>query len=193
MSAPEKLYPGIIAILWIVWVLFWRVSALRTKTTEEHESAWSRASHIIPLVIGAVLIGIPSVPPAWLHRRVLADPLLLYIIGTAFVAAGLGFSIWARRHLGSNWSATITLKEDHELVRSGPYRFVRHPIYTGILVAFVGSALVRGEWRAAVAVAIAFAALWRKLRLEERWLEENFGAAYASYRAEVAALIPFVL
>ena len=119
MNAPEKLYPGIIAILWVVWILFWRASALRTKATERHESAWSRASHIIPLVVGAVLIGIPSVPPSWLHRRVLVDPLPLYWVGTAFVAAGLGFSIWARRHLGTNWSATITLKEGHVLVRHG--------------------------------------------------------------------------
>jgi len=90
------------------------------------------------------------------------------------VAAGLGFTVWARIHLGRNWSGTVTLKQGHEFVRSGPYRYVRHPIYTGLLAAFAGSALARGELRGIVAVAIAFAALWRKLKLEERWLGEAF-------------------
>ena len=93
-------------------------------------------------------------------------------LGVAAVAAGLAFTVWARICLGRNWSGTVTLKQDHELVRTGPYRFVRHPIYTGLLVAIAGSAVVRGEWRAALALVIAFAALWRKLRLEERWLEK---------------------
>jgi protein-S-isoprenylcysteine O-methyltransferase Ste14 len=78
-------------------------------------------------------------------------------------------------------------------VTSGPYRFVRHPIYTGLLLAFIGSALARGDWRGVLAVAIAFAALWRKLRIEERWMREEFGAAYEEYARRVAALVPFVL
>ena len=95
--------------------------------------------------------------------------------------------------LGRNWSGIVTVKQDHELVRSGPYRWVRHPIYTGLLIAFVGTAISRGEWRGVLAVLIVFAALWRKLQLEERWMIETFGDAYLRYRAEVRALIPFVL
>ena len=95
--------------------------------------------------------------------------------------------------LGRNWSGVVTVKQDHELIRSGPYRYVRHPIYTGLLIAFAGSAIARGEWRGILALAIVFAALWRKLRLEERWMIETFGDAYLRYRAEVRALIPFVL
>ena len=109
------------------------------------------------------------------------------------MVAGLLFTIWARLYLGRNWSGVVTLKKDHELVRGGPYRFVRHPIYSGLLLAIAGSAVVRGEWRGVLALIIAFVALWRKLRLEERWLGEAFGEQYAAYRAEVAALIPFVL
>jgi len=101
--------------------------------------------------------------------------------------------VWARVHLGGNWSGIVTLKEDHELVRRGPYRWVRHPIYSGLLLAIAGSAVVRGEWRGFLALAIAFAALWRKLKLEERWLGETFGEQYAAYRRRVSALIPFVL
>lgn len=89
-------------------------------------------------------------------------------------------------------SATVTVKEDHELVRTGPYRFVRHPIYTGLLLGFIGTAVARAEWRGVLAVALVFISLWRKLKLEERWMGETFGARYASYKREVRALVPFL-
>ena len=107
-------------------------------------------------------------------------------------AAGLLFTVWARIHIGRNWSGTVTIKEGHELITSGPYAIVRHPIYAGLLLAFVGSGLARGEWRGVLAVVIAFLALWRKLRLEERWMREQFGPAYQAYSQRVAALIPFL-
>jgi protein-S-isoprenylcysteine O-methyltransferase Ste14 len=121
------------------------------------------------------------------------ESLVMFWIGAATLAAGLAFSVWARVHLGKNWSGVVTIKEDHELIRSGPYALARHPIYTGILVAFIGTAIARNEWRGLVAVVIVFAALWRKLKLEERWLGETFGDRYAKYRDEVAALIPYLL
>ena len=86
----------------------------------------------------------------------------------------------------------MTVKQQHELIRGGPYAYVRHPIYSGLLLAFIGTAIVRGEWRAVLAVLIAFAALWRKLRLEERWMIETFGDQYRRYRERTAALIPFI-
>ncbi len=106
-------------------------------------------------------------------------------------AAGLGFAVWARLHLGRNWSGTVTLKQSHELITTSPYSLVRHPIYTGLLIAFLGSAMARGEWRGVLAVAIAWVALWRKLRLEERWMRDLFGEQYAAYQQRVPALIPF--
>src|SRR5205814_7527021 len=105
----------------------------------------------------------------------------------------LAFSVWARVYLGGNWSAAVAVKADHELIRTGPYRYARHPIYTGILVALAGTALARGEWRGLVALAFAFLGLWRKLSLEEALLTEVFGAQYADYQANVPALIPFLL
>jgi len=101
--------------------------------------------------------------------------------------------VLARVHLAGNWSATVTIKENHTLVRDGPYRYVRHPIYVGILLAIVCTAMSGNEWRVVLAVAIAVAAVWRKLRLEERWLTETFGEEYRRYRKEVRALIPFVI
>ena len=110
--------------------------------------------------------------------------------GALVTAAGLGFTVWARIHLGRNWSGSVTLKQGHELVLTGPYALVRHPIYTGLLVAFAGTALARAEWRGVLAVLIAWAALGRKLRVEERWMAGNFGERYAQYMARVPALVP---
>jgi protein-S-isoprenylcysteine O-methyltransferase Ste14 len=179
--------------LWIAWMLYWWVSARDVKRPQRQESVGSRLAHILPLALAAWLIAAPRFPGDALLGRFLPATLSVYLTGTAITAAGLAFTVWARMALGRNWSGTVTLKEGHELIRTGPYRFVRHPIYTGLLVAFAGSAVARGEWRGVLAVVIAFAALWRKLRLEERWLEEIFGDAYTRYRAEVRALIPFVL
>lgn len=184
---------NLIPLLWLVWGVYWFVSARRAKANVREESTASRAGHIIPLVIAACLICPDRLPGDFLGGRFVPASLTVYFIGVAIVACGLGFAIWARHTLGSNWSGIVTLKQNHELVRSGAYRWVRHPIYTGLLFAFAGSALARGEWRGVLAVAIVFFALWRKLRLEERWMVETFGDAYLRYRSEVPALIPFVI
>jgi protein-S-isoprenylcysteine O-methyltransferase Ste14 len=114
-------------------------------------------------------------------------------IGAAVNLVGILFTVWARIYLGRNWSATVTLKEDHELVTSGPYGIVRHPIYTGLLLGFTGFAIARGEWRCILGIVIMALAFWRKLRIEERWMLEQFGDAYRAYRQRVAALIPGVI
>jgi protein-S-isoprenylcysteine O-methyltransferase Ste14 len=184
---------SLIPLMWILWGAYWLISARRQKTNARVESSGSRAAHIIPLVIAACLLFFDRLPGDFLGGRFLPATLTTYFSGVAIVALGLGFSIWARRTLGRNWSGIVTLKQDHELVRSGPYRWVRHPIYTGLVFAFVGCAIARGEWRGILAVAIVFVALWRKLRLEERWMLETFGDAYVRYKSEVPALIPFVI
>jgi protein-S-isoprenylcysteine O-methyltransferase Ste14 len=184
---------NLIGVLWVAWAVYWLVSARNVKATRREESPLSRAAHIVPLGIAAWMLWVPHLPGHFLESRFLPDAPATYWTGVAFVALGLLFAIRARNVLGRNWSGTVTLKENHELIRNGPYRCVRHPIYTGLLLAFAGSAIARGEWRGLVALAIAFLALWRKLKLEERWMIETFGEAYLSYRAEVRALIPFVL
>jgi protein-S-isoprenylcysteine O-methyltransferase Ste14 len=108
------------------------------------------------------------------------------------IVAGLLFTVWARQRLGRNWSGTVQVKQDHQLILDGPYRLVRHPIYTGLVVAFLGSAIVIGDWFALLAVLIAFGSFWRKLTLEERFMRETFGTAYEEYRARTAALIPYL-
>ena len=182
-----------VSAMWIAWVLYWWILARDVKATRRTEPVASRLAHILPLALAIWLIGASRFPAGLLAQRFVPQTTLVMAIGSLMVAAGLGFTVWARGYLGRNWSGVVTIKEGHELVRGGPYRFVRHPIYSGLLVALAGSALARGEWCAIVGFAIAFAALWRKLKLEERWLEQTFGDVYARYRAEVAALIPFVL
>src|SRR5271156_3537071 len=106
---------------------------------------------------------------------------------------GQVFTVWARSHLAANWSGTVTFKAGHELITTGPYALARHPIYTGLLLGFLASALALGRWRGIVAVAVVGLALWRKLRLEEEGMRRLFGAGYVSYQRRVKALIPLVL
>jgi len=181
-----------IPALWIAWVLYWAWSSRGTKRVRRRESLLSRAAHLVPLAFAVFLLAAPSMP-GWLGGRYIANGGYDAGPAIALVAAGLAFSVWARVVLGGNWSASVTLKEGHEIIRSGPYRLIRHPIYTGLIVALAGSALACGEWRGPIAFVIAVGALWRKLRVEERWLTAEFGARYSDYRRQTRALIPFIL
>jgi protein-S-isoprenylcysteine O-methyltransferase Ste14 len=143
------------------------------------------------MFIAAVLMAVPRLPIGWLNARFVPATAAIHALGVIFVAAGLGFAVWARLHLGRNWSGEITLKLEHELIRSGPYALVRHPIYSGMLVAMLGTAIVIGQWRALVALVFFVAAVLRRARVEECWMGEIFSDAYARYRREVPALIPF--
>jgi protein-S-isoprenylcysteine O-methyltransferase Ste14 len=107
--------------------------------------------------------------------------------------AGLAFCVWARVTLGRNWSGTITFKEGHELIERGPYRLVRHPIYTGLLAMFLATAIAAGHLGGVVAVMLAFASFWVKLKEEEKLMLQQFPDQYGSYQQRVKRIIPFVL
>ncbi len=186
------LHRALIPALWAGWAAYWWLSARDVKATARHEPVLSRWLHLGPLLIAAALLGTHRLPPSWLTGRFVPRGAWVFAAGALLTAGGLAFAIWARRHIGRNWSAIVTLKQGHELVTSGPYALVRHPIYTGLLFAFAGTALAVGQWRGLVAMAIVLASLWRKLRLEERWMRERFGLAYDAYRARVKALVPFI-
>jgi protein-S-isoprenylcysteine O-methyltransferase Ste14 len=184
---------GLFAALWVAWVAYWGVSALGVKPEVRRETRISRIGHFLPLGVAAWLLAAPALPHAWLMGPVAAPSIGLAVAGVILTALGLGLTVWARRLLGGNWSGTVTVKQGHELVRSGPYRYVRHPIYSGLLLAFLGSALARNDWRGVAALLIVWLALWRKWRLEERFMRETFGPAYADYAARTPAVIPRVL
>jgi protein-S-isoprenylcysteine O-methyltransferase Ste14 len=184
-------YRHVIVWLWAAWGLYWVISALNAKTTQRRESTLSRLAHVIPLVIGGVLLAWHQMRWPWLAARLWPRSFTAYCIGVALLVAGLAFAVWARVHLGRNWSGTVSVKEGHELIRSGPYGYARHPIYTGILAGVLGTAIASGTVHAALGLVVIAAALVRKLRIEERFMRETFPGEYERYSAEVPALIPF--
>ena len=178
--------------LWLGWFAYWMVSAAGGKAVLRAAGLRQKLAYVVPLSLAAILVVDRHLPGFFNARFVPADPALISI-GLMATAIGLVFSIWARSVLGGNWSANVTVKQGHELIRAGPYALTRHPIYTGLDLAFLGTALAIGEWRAILAVLIAFGSLWYKLRIEERFLAETFGADYEAYRRRVKAIIPFLL
>jgi len=171
---------------WALFNLYWEAAAKNASAAKNSESKSSRGLHVF-LVNAAFLLEI--MPIHGLGRFWPAYPLIM-AAGLAVEAAGLFLAIWARRHLGRHWSGEITIKVEHQLIRSGPYRLLRHPIYTGLLTMYAGVALVTGEWLAVIGVAVAVSAYWRKIRLEETTLGVAFGAEYDVYRRGTWALLP---
>jgi protein-S-isoprenylcysteine O-methyltransferase Ste14 len=181
------------AAMWLGYLAYWQAMSTNVKTTERSESGASRLARLVAMICAMALLSLPSVPFPLLNQRFLPKGALYFWSGAALTAVGLLFSVWARRHLGKNWSQAVTVKEGHELITSGPYALVRHPIYTGLLLALIGSAVARREWRGLLAVALVFGALWHKLRLEEKWMRVQFGESYEAYSRRVAALVPHII
>lgn len=188
----ELLYGPLIAAIWIAWCIYWLASSINVKRAVRRESRAARWGHIVPLVVGMLLIVARRPASPIFSMRILPRTLSTYWVGVAVIFLGLAFAIWARRYLGTNWSGTVTVKENHELIRTGPYALVRHPIYTGILSAILGTAIARGELRGVWGLLICTAGFVVKLRREERWMRETFGEEYERYRARVPMLVPFV-
>jgi protein-S-isoprenylcysteine O-methyltransferase Ste14 len=187
------IYSYLFPAMWLSFLAYWWAISRNVKETERQESTPSRLTRLALIVGAAVLLWLPRVPLLLLNQRFLPHGAWCFWSGAAVTAGGLLFAVWARHHLGENWSQAVTVKEDHELITTGPYAVVRHPIYTGLLLAFFGCAVARGEWRGLLAVALVFGALWHKLRLEEKWMRAQFGERYEAYSRRVAALVPFVI
>lgn len=179
--------------IWIVFGVFWLLAASAQKRSVRRQSAGSRLFQvaIIALAIAPFYLRDPQL--GILYQRFLPNIPEIQYFGVLLMLLGLGFAIWARFTLGSNWSGTVTVKENHVLITRGPYAWVRHPIYTGVLLALVGTALVGGSFANLAAGALVTLALWLKLRIEERFMFETFGEQYTSYRQRVKALIPYVI
>ncbi|HYU53415.1 MAG TPA: isoprenylcysteine carboxylmethyltransferase family protein [Gemmatimonadaceae bacterium] len=179
------------ATLWGIWLVGWLITAGATAKTVAEQSPSSRLTHSLFVSIGALLLFFRPHAFDGLMRPLLRAPWTSWA-GVALVAIGLAFASWARFHLGRLWSGRVTLKEDHAIIRSGPYAIVRHPIYTGLLLAFAGTALAQTTLAAVVGFVLVVIGLTIKIRQEERLLTDHFGAAYDAYRADVRALIPYV-
>ncbi len=178
--------------LWLVFAGVWILAAAGAKRTVRRESAQSRLAYVIPTALGAFLVFQPR-RLGLLDIRFLPDTEAVILFGLAVTAAGIGFAIWARLTLGRNWSGTVTIKEDHRLIRNGPYRFVRHPIYSGILGALLGTAIGQGTVPSLIGVAIVLCGFRIKWKTEEHFMVGQFGEQYVQYQREVKAVIPGVL
>ncbi len=181
----------IIVNCWIIFILYWIATAFFVKATAERKSFVSSLIYRIPLIIGGIILG--GFHWAYpMNLRLLPHTIVTAWAGATICMAGLGFTIWARTILGRNWSSEVRFKQGHELVTTGPYRFVRHPIYTGVLLMCLGPAIQIGQlhcWLGTVVIGIG---LWIKLKQEEQIMLQHF-AEYEDYRKRVKALVPFVI
>jgi protein-S-isoprenylcysteine O-methyltransferase Ste14 len=189
------IYLQIIAVIWIVFMAFNFLPALRGRAPVERRSfAYIRRSVVVAVIAVILVILLASFGSEALVFRVVPDTPLAGIAGIILTIAGLGFSAWARRHLGKYWSSMVQVKVGHQIVRTGPYGIVRNPMYTGILVAFLGAVIAIGELLAFVALFIGILSIWVKLKSEEEILTEKFGEEYLHYKQDVkAALIPYLV
>jgi len=173
--------------LGLAWLAFWVGWLLLARWSKQGRSAGARIPAALPLIVVVVILA-----HAFKGRSLAVDALAVQIVGIALFAGGLGIAIWARFVLGRNWGMPMTLKDEPELVTSGPYRRVRHPIYTGILLALLGTALATYlYWLIALAGMAAYFVYCA--RVEERLMGAAFPSAYPGYRARTKMLIPFVL
>ena len=177
---------------WVLLVAIWIIGALGTKRTAQSESMRGRAGHMLMMMLAAWLF-FSDLVPRLLRQRFLPETPLVFATGAFLTWLGLGFAIWARLILGRNWSGSVGVKQGHSLVVAGPYRLVRHPIYSGVLLAMTGTALGTGEIRCLLAVPVAFTALWIKSRHEEGFMRIQFGAEYERYQSRVRAIVPGLL
>jgi protein-S-isoprenylcysteine O-methyltransferase Ste14 len=185
--------------LWVLLGLVWLGGMVRSGRTVHRESLFSRATYSVVLAVGVLLLfanqralrklgGMPHLL-AW---RLWPETRAVAWGGVALVLLGVGFAVWARITLGRLWSGNVTLKEGHHLVQEGPYKFARHPIYTGFLLGLLGIAVTRGELGGFIGMVLLVTGFLRKMAIEDRLLGETFGSEYAEYRRRVPRLVPFV-
>ena len=188
IAPPWRYWPMWLAATgWIAFSLYWSAAAKNSAAAKSSESDRSRGVHEAITIAGQLLLFIP-VPG--LRKNFLPQTLEWALLGLAVEALSIALAIWARRHLSHNWSARVQIKVDHQLIRTGPYKLLRHPIYTGVLGMSVGTAFVSGQVHALVGTALVIIAYFRKIRIEESKLKEAFGPQYDSYRRSTWGAIP---
>ena len=184
-------YGKIIIGCWLAFIGYWLVSAFTVKATAERRSFVSMLWYRVPLIIGGIMVGTFG----WRYPMSLLltpDSEATRYAGAYVCVAGLAIAIWARWTLGSNWSSDVAFKQDHQLVKRGPYRLVRHPIYTGVLLMCSAPGIQFGRLHFWLGFIIIGVGLWIKLKQEESIMLKHF-PEYSDYRKQVKALVPFVI
>ncbi len=182
----------LIGYAWWAVLIIWVISAFTSKRTVRTQSTGSRLGQLALGILAALFFFNEDLRRGFLAWRFLPSSSEIADLGFALTLAGIAVALWARFTIGRNWSGTVTLKEDHQLIRSGPYSVVRHPIYSGILLALLGTVIAIGEVRALIALAIATLTLRLKSATEESFMLEQFGSQYVEYKHRVKALIPYL-
>lgn len=177
--------------MWAGWLVYWGIAARGAKATQWREPLSASWLHYTLAWLGIIALAVPRATPAILAEPFLPPSLAGALLGILLTALGLGIAIAARITLAENWSAAVEIKQGQALIRSGLYRYVRHPIYSGILLALLGSAIAIDRWRALLGFILIFASLWLKSRHEEKGLRQIL-PDYSAYASETAALIPFL-
>lgn len=185
-------YYQIACDLWLVLVAVWLFGLLTAKPIARTQSVGSRLIEIGLTLLAFSLVFTQYFRSGWRARSFLPNSDLTGAIGLLLVFLGVAFAIWARLQLGGNWSSAVTVKQGHTLIRGGPYKIVRHPIYTGLLLAFFGVALIVGELRGLFGLGVLFLSFWMKSTMEERFMVEQFGADYRQYQQQAKGLIPYI-
>jgi protein-S-isoprenylcysteine O-methyltransferase Ste14 len=186
----DQLYRYLVFLPWAAFVLYWLVASFKTRTTEKEESSSSRYPIIFLIALGYYCLFGGNNPIALLHQRFVPLTESVVVLGGLLTWLGIGLTFWARYHLGENWSARVTIKVGHELIRTGPYSHLRHPIYTGLLVASVGTAIAFGELRGWLGVCFVLAAFTIKAKKEENMLIARFGPKFEEHRRHTGFLLP---
>jgi protein-S-isoprenylcysteine O-methyltransferase Ste14 len=173
----------------LVWAWGWRIS----KPTSRRAEGLNSLTPYLPILIGVALVLLHVLPESWMKEDLWPPSLALDATGLAVTVVGAVFAIWARVTLGRNWSSVPQVKAQHELLVKGPYRIVRHPIYTGLILVVAGTGLAQDKGIWLFMVALMFASYWLKIRVEEKLMTETFPEEYPEYRRRVKALIPGIL
>jgi protein-S-isoprenylcysteine O-methyltransferase Ste14 len=187
-TTPDSILLG----CWIIFLAYWLISAFTVKRTAEPQRLLSAMAHRIPIGLGWFLLAYQGLPPP-MNLVLMPRTDWGRVIGVVVCVFGLYVTIWARRTLAGNWSSNVTFKQGHELVKTGPYRFVRHPIYTGLLVMCLGSGIEIDRLRCFLSLVVVSIGFWIKLKQEERLMLRHFPDDYPNYQRRVKALVPFVI
>lgn len=183
---PEAIIRG----AWLVLVFYWLAVSITKKAARKRQPSAERIAHVIYMAIASIFLWKEDPRFGPLNNSFLPDTLFKAWVGAAITVLGVAFAIWARWHIGRNWSAEVTIKKDHKLIRTGPYAHIRHPIYTGLLLAALGTAIAIGEYRALVSLVLLTAGFIFKAKREENFLAGEFGPAFEEHKLHTGFFLP---
>jgi protein-S-isoprenylcysteine O-methyltransferase Ste14 len=175
---------------YLLFGAYWLFAALGAKKAAKKETVKARFAHILFVVVGSCLLNANDARLGVLNRHFLPDESWIAWVGAVLTLLGVLFAIWARYTIGKEWSGEVQIKEKHQLIRTGPYAHIRHPIYTGILLALGGTAMTIGEYRAVLGVALFLIGFVRKAKKEESFLAGEFGPAFDEHRRQTGFFLP---